>query len=421
MVKRIFCLVISTVLLLSLTACGKGDDAKSSLSSSSLPSEEPGEYEHLRGTSFVYYTWKDPWLSETPGYEEAMEEKYGIKMDAWIVGQGDYVKTVRAEMASGKQADLLYGKDNFPEILTVLQPLENSGIDLTDPTFCRPLLEATTVNGKPYLADRFENGDKHYSVCVYNKELFEEAGIPTPKDYFDKGEWTFERFIYSAEKISSMNKDYMGAGILSEFGPNLFGDRIISYKDGVFSASVPERFREVSKTLYELKQQGVVKLDRGGFGDGKQGMALTSTYGLLRTGYFTQIHPDRLGVALPPKYDMESEHIVTSPIVGWGIAKNAQNPEAAGLFLKEFLDIAHGEHETRFHNDEVREFFETMVEEYYDNVVYVYERDVMLESRINVDCLWNWNTTDPDEYLDDVQNDLDAVCDEANRIIGELP
>ncbi len=414
--------MISAVLLLSLTACGKGDDAKSSLppSSSSEPLTDADKYEHLRGTKLIYYNWNNPWMATDGLYAEALKEKYDITIEQVLVGKDEYIKTVKAAIASKIPVDMLYGRGLFPDILTVLQPLENSGIDLTDPALCRPLLEATSVNGKPYLMDRESNSEKYYSLCVYNKSLFEDAGIPTPKEYFDKGEWTFENFIYSAEKIAAMGKDYTGAGILPETGPTLFGDRIISYKDGRFSVSVPERFREVSNILYDLKQQGILKIDRGGFGDGRQGLALTDTYGLFIGSYFSQLDPDDLGIVLPPKYDTESEHIVTSPIVGWGVAENAPNRQAVGLFMSEFLDMYDIHPSHRFVSEEARSFFAMITEEYKDKVVYLYEAETFDGQSLSLSYTEKWSTADPDEYLDNIETDLVPICNQANEMISDL-
>ncbi len=432
-IARILAVILTLCLVLSVT-CGcagenktasdtQDDPAQSDGVESTIPGMDPSvDPEDYRGTKVMFATWKDPWLSEDGVVYREFEEKYGIEFEMVLLGQGDYVKSIAASIAAYTQPDIFFENGDFPGSLTVMQPLDAAKLDLSHPMWNQSLIEASTLAGHPYLVDAVSNVWSEFDICVYNKHIFEAAGIKKPDEYFIEGKWTFENFRYAAQQVTKLGKDYIGAGLLSEGTFAAAGSAFFTYKDDRLTVTAEPRLYDIMEFLSRMKAEGIVKLDRGGFGDGRQGMAFTNCFGLKRTGYFTQINPDHLAATYLPVRKEGDRPVISSMYRGWGLVKDAKNPVGAGLFLCEYLNIDNYDLEVTFHNEEVAEFFFEITEVGADGMFYHHGSDVVKTTQRGELFQEKWNYIPPEEikdYLDSQLPVMEEMAGMANEIINK--
>jgi len=228
--KKITCVLLSLCLIILLAGCGENVKPSSSVDSSSTIPD--GEKKPFEGVKIRCMTYQDPELSRPPEQARQAAKEHGIDFEFIIHPQGEIAKELAASIASGTQPDICYVYNDFCSIYPSLQPLDSTGLDLNEAFLDHSILEASAINGKAYLANGYGNPYSYVSLCFYNKELFEQADIPTPKEFYEKGEWTLDNFKFCAEKISALSKEYIGAGVLSESTAAIVGNSYFSFKNG---------------------------------------------------------------------------------------------------------------------------------------------------------------------------------------------
>ena len=387
---KILLVCLCVCLTCSSVACG-GNGAASSLvsggSKTTVSEDVSSKKVSFEGQTVSLATWKDPWRSYDGRYgvKEYLEKEYGINLELQLIGQGDSVQTIQSAIASDTQPELFQIGDQFLSAVSVLQPLETTGLDLNK-LDNQAILNATKIDGKPYVTAGADAEYNRLHICVYNKKLFKEAGIPTPTEYFERGEWTFDNFVFCAEKISALGDKYKGVSLHPLAAFALSGDSFYRFENGRVEYSEGENLLSVYSKLQDLCRSGTASINRSSFGDGRDGMAITDTFGLMRIGYFTKINPDHLGAVLLPKMSEEDEHKVTAPIMGYGVVKGCKNIGAAAVALEAlsapFEAPYYSEEylEKHFWNEEITTFYLEMYEEHCKDIVYYIDCDMSLEN-----------------------------------------
>ncbi len=420
---RFIALIMMIVLVASFGAGCGNSDAENSDSSGSKANNgisagiDPEDY---RDTEVTYVTWKDPNLNEDGLAVEKFEKEYGIKVNVQLVAQSKYVNTIAADIAAGTQGDIFFENGTFPASLNVMQPLDAACLDLSDPIWNQALVKASTLAGHPYLVDTVSNVWSEVDICVYNKHIFESNNITSPEEYYEAGKWTFANFRKAAADVSALGKDYTGACLIGNPALAAAGSAFFTYKDDRIHSKVDDHLYQVMNFLSQMHSDGLVTLSRSDFQDGRHGMAITNCFGLKKTGYFTQLNPDQLGATYMPKWDENSEHQVSGIYRGWGLIDGTDNPVAAGLFLREYLDVNNYDLEETFQNKEVGNFFFQVTGEYSESTLHY----LNLKSAVGMGELYNesWSTNTPDQmktYIDSNLHVINQMCDKANDIIAK--
>ena len=419
--KRIIILLLALILSLSLSGCAEEryeyvDECQRATEDGMLSEVYPEIY---RGTSVTYVTWKDPDISEDGVAYDTFEEKYGIQINVQLISQNTAVSTLAADIAAGTQGDIFLDAGHFPSSLSVLQPLTTAKIDLENPFWNRSIIKASTLDGYPYLIDAFSNLETQVDICVYNKRIFRENDIKSPKDYHDEGKWTFENFYFAAKEVSKLGKEYTGVGILDETVFGAAGCSFFAYKNNKIELSMEPSLMQAMDLFARMKTEGIAKPDRKGFQEGMQGMAFTTCHGLRKIGYFTAMNPDDLGATYLPVWNEGDEQQVTAPYRGYGIIEGAKNPVAAGLFLRTYLDVEVHDLSNEFHNPEVAHFFFEVTGA---EIVYYRALDMAKEGGAQANCLDAWYKNSPDKlnaYFASETERLNKMVEDANKIFED--
>lgn len=174
--------------------------------------------------------WGDP--AEQAAYQrvvdafQAANPEIEISVD-YTAGQGDYYRKIASDFAAGDPPDVFltnyrqFGQYAGSDALAPIQPYLDSS----------PTLSASDFY--PLALDAFRYGEEGDLTCLpqnisslvvyYNREMFEEAGVPLPEDG-----WSWETFIDAAQRLTV---DTDGDGTIDQYGvvvePSMY--RMVSF------------------------------------------------------------------------------------------------------------------------------------------------------------------------------------------------
>jgi len=143
-----------------------------------------------------------------------------VRIEAVVAASDpEYFQKVQVIAASGDYPDVIYGHYSwFPTALQKKFVLEMDPFmqkaGLSKSAFFPTSVQQFSDNGKLYAMPRETSAIALY----YNADLFKQAGIRSPNDYFAEGKWTWETYLEVAKKLT---KDSDGhAADQSGFNPN---------------------------------------------------------------------------------------------------------------------------------------------------------------------------------------------------------
>ena len=270
---------------------------------------------------------------------KSFEAKYpNIKINPIHVPAGQGVASkILTMLAGGTPPDVMYiWPEAFPEfsrkkiLLPLNKFLERDGINI-DRWF-------------PQLIEPYKSGDKIYGlprswhpyILYYNKNLFDEAGIPYPDET-----WTWEDVIEYGKKLT---RDRNGDGIIDQFAianipyPILVWSSGGSFfKDGKPTFDAPGTIEglqlardliwkyKISPTPEQLK---TVQSAEDMFFTGRVAMFGLGIWAVPR---FREIKTFQWDITIMPKGKVRRTLLVTA---GWGISAKSKHPDEAWEFVK---------------------------------------------------------------------------------------
>ncbi len=139
---------------------------------------------------------------EFTAINKAFEKKYGGKVT--VVGDGFYDdRGVRLTnlIQSKTQVDVVFhGDEDFPsyQLTKLIRPIDLSQFDTSSVPYNK---QSDPFRGETYLVTA-NYGTGAGVLCLYNKTMFENAGLETPLELYKKGEWNWNTFRDAARTLS---------------------------------------------------------------------------------------------------------------------------------------------------------------------------------------------------------------------------
>ncbi|WP_223594342.1 ABC transporter substrate-binding protein [Neobacillus bataviensis] len=189
------------ILVFALAACS---DNKSSSGSDQTAKDSKGK------TTLRFATWDS---GEALKIQEEIAKKFeeknpNVKVQVEAYGDG-FDQKLAASFGAKNPPDVMY-MWNFPAYFQSLEPLDNfikSDAEMDMDDFYQGLFNYSSMYGKVYgMPAGFTT-----RVVYYNKDLFDAAGVPYPKDG-----WTWDDFKAAAKKLSDPAKKQYGFGVRPE-------------------------------------------------------------------------------------------------------------------------------------------------------------------------------------------------------------
>ncbi|MBR4099428.1 MAG: extracellular solute-binding protein [Clostridia bacterium] len=332
------------------TSSGTSSTGKDTVSSGKV------DISKYRGTTVKYATWKDPDQNEDGPVIKAFEKKYGINVEIVNVPQGEYVNKIVSLIASEKAPDVFIETAEFPNSLAIAQPVTAMGIDMKDPIWDQNIFKQTTVNGKVYGLGVLGSIWTEADCVVFNKKLMQDNSITTPAEYYKAGKWNLD----TLEKVlkDCKNAGFAGGYVYPESLAASFNADWIKLENGTFKSNVSNRkLTEIYERIAKWNKEGLLVPADSYFSDGRTGLSIGNAFALKKTGTFAGMNQNHIGFTYMPDYDASTKATPSGITRFYGVCKGAQNPMAAGVFLRYYLDTANYDVNEAFFSTEAATFF----------------------------------------------------------------
>ncbi len=432
-IKSIIAMLLCAVMCISLIACGdekKNDGGENKTDNVSSKLEVP---EELVGTTVKYATWIDEYEVESGPVITNFINETGINVELVNVPQHTYVQKLAAMITAGQAPDVFRETCEWPRLLQLAQPIENAGIDVTDPLWDQSIVKFGTVGGKAFLVNTVGSIWCERNIVCYNKKIFNDNALTSPADYMEADNWTWDTFYKCLKDVKDCGVKYGGL-IEVDYLANSVGASLIKYENGVFSNGTSDPLLLEAYTFSaRTEKEGLVNigLTQSDFVNGDCGLYITGSYACKASGHFNAMDPDDIGYAMMPKYNKEqSDYTYSSYPLAWGILEGAENPKGAGLFLEYFLNVENykkaGSYDTAFKNEEAKKFYEKVTSNgFTEGAGYVYvthgsAKLINENGRYYIRSgLQNVDPLQVATNLKSASNKVDAAVKSANEVIAK--
>lgn len=315
-----------------------------------------------------WMSFYDPWHpsglgNSKPVSMELFEKKYG--------GDVEYIETTWATQYDDLATAVLGGEgiDFFPGIEAVPKCVI-SGITQSFDEYIdweNPLWKSVKE-----LNDTYAVGGKHYFmacqstagyVVYYNRETIESLGYDDPKDLYEKGEWTMDKFksmlmdfvdteagTYGLDGWFNQTPLYLASGVPS-----------ISIKDGKMSNNLMDSNLERAMSFqYDLFKNGLV-LDKSQFswntqiqfmGEGKE---LFYIGGFYEVETAPEIWREKFGEGMffvpIPRDEKADKYYYNAGLDGYNLCSGAGNPEGTARLMECIIASYDDENAVKINDD----------------------------------------------------------------------
>ena len=343
--KKLISLLLTGVLTASLLAgCGSTDNSAASENTAAAEetasAEEAQEAVDLAGTETteeaVEITYAN--FNASGGNEETLQKMYeafheeypNITVNIETIGYDDYFTQMQTRVAGSTAPDCYeLNIENFAAyankgVLAELTGIDTSGYNAT-------ALNAFSVNGKQYgVPGNFSN-----VVLIYNKDLFDQAGVAYPTD-----DWTWDDAMDACEKISALGDDIYG--IYQPITFNEFFKVAAQYGGGVlnadkteFTINSEENLKAATMMISKVTDTNVqpTEAQMGGMGDwdlfesGRLGMIPT---GIWAFNTFADACDFNWDICVEPGGTQKATHFFSNALV---VNADSDKKEAAATWI----------------------------------------------------------------------------------------
>ncbi len=435
MLKRFLCIALALGLIISLCACGEPKDTANSntgsrpnSSSSRLVSALPPKLsgymsEDLKGSTVRFATWVDHTVTEGAVPLANFENDTGLKAELCIVQKNGYVNTLLNKIASGDVPDVFVsdtGENAFPLTFQIAAPINKvSSVNLKEPIWDKSLLEFGTIDGDIYFVNTIGSPWNSYNIVFYNKPLFEENGLKTPKEYYEEGKWTWDRLEQTAQDIKNLGDDYKGIALTD---PTVLTDSLgtsfvkYDYKTNLFSnGTSDEKLKKGYECYAAMREKDLLDGSISAFTQNKCGIVITDSYGLRNHGYFKDMYYEDVGFTYLPSLEEGGESYISSDFRMYGICHRAPNADAAGYFIRYWLDPRNYELNHTLLTIEAGNFYYQLTNTVATRKHFNFDAGVITLIDGTTDDIWK-PASEADR--DNVKNALDSVFDKVEQAVN---
>ena len=426
----------------SVAGCGKKEEVKKSNTSggSGAATNAETEYfsnvpEELDGTTVKFATWIDHNSNESSQVLADFTNLTGIKVEITYVPQMDYANKIAGLISSGQSPDVYVSNGDFPVCMQMLQPLDKTILNPSDSFWDQDIVKMGTIGGHSYLVN-VKGGawDMGGSCVVYNKRFFEDNGISTPDLYLQEGRWTLDNFYKCAKELSQVDES-SGVGIDINSYVDTYSVGLVTYdnekNEFVNNCTKPDVVSAWQRMIEARDSKIAILKDdgyRNHFEEGKLGMLFVGTYGLRKTGWFSEMDADDISYIIPPKADASSEQKYgVASTRSYGIIKGAKNADGAAYFLRYFLNGNNYDPAELYKSEELGEMYKEILNNASTNYNFntsvmniVAASDTLMPTFTIFPDLKTCTASQVSTALSSSSNKLDTCIEKANEILQKV-
>ena len=274
--QKFMALGLAAAMVLSMTACGSSDEGETTNPTQSVTqtdaqgsdgseqttsgTEDVPEEESFDGMEMVVFSQMDLTLGGTDDsyYFQALIhhalDEWCLEHNAtWSQMLTNDTNVLMSSIAAGQAPDLYFSYRQWPQVanLGLVQPISAYYDELAD-KYGASYLDILNYQGEYYGINAPWN---ELTTLRYNRTLFEELGVKTPKEYFLEGNWNWDTFRTVLQEIT---RDTDGDGINDIVGidnyqmTSCFAPSIEVEENGeIHSLLNTDKNREFYQMLYE--------------------------------------------------------------------------------------------------------------------------------------------------------------------------
>ncbi len=331
----------------------EGDKTTSKPDGSDKPAKKDGlvndniDPEDYRGKTVKFISTIDPAVDESGPVVENFEKEYGITVEIIPSGLDEHAQKVMGLIAADQAPDVARSNGDFPAFMGYLQSLDAAKLDYDEEIWNQNTFKMTTFNGSPYLCDTVGNIWAEIDIVMYSKSLLKRANAYTPEEYDAQGKWTWDAFFEIGKAVQKANNNKPGCAINSyECFYHAAGGTIYKLENGKVSNGMNNKTVEIMTKYSQAKKDNILmtgKAVTAALMEGDIGITTLHAWSLKKTGDLKNGKWDDFGFYYLPYYDEAAaatgERPTTGIFRGWGLIKGSKEPVAAGLFLREYLDV----------------------------------------------------------------------------------
>lgn len=328
--------ILAGVMTLALLFSACGSDSTSSGSGSSSAESADETQQQTAETESVTITYCN--FNASGGNEETLQQMYEafheeyphITVEIETIAMDDYFDQMQSRVAGGTAPDCYeLNIENFAAYANKGVLAEITDVDLS--SLDETALSAFNVDGKQYgLPGNFSN-----VVLVYNKDLFDQAGIDYPNE-----DWTQDDVQTAAEAISALGDDIYGYYqplTYNEFYKvsAQFGGSLLNEDNTEFTINSAENVAAAQMMADRVLVSNVQPTDvqMGGMGDWD--LFMSGRLGMIPTGIwafqtFTDGCDFEWDITVEPGEVQKATHFFSNGLV---INTDSENKEAAATWI----------------------------------------------------------------------------------------
>lgn len=339
--KKSLAAVMVSAMVLGLTACGgtkqeaqtnmpaaETEENKADASGNETTSENGGEDVTITYCNFNASGGNEEILAAM--YEKFHEQYPNITVDIETVAYDDYFTMMQTRVAGGTAPDCYeLNIENFASYASKGVLADLSEADTSD--FNDTALSAFNVNGVQYgLPGNFSN-----VVLIYNKDLFDQAGVSYPTD-----DWTWEDAQTAAEKIRALSDDTYG--IYAPITYNEFykvaaqyGGSLLNEDKTEFTINSPENVKAAQMMIDRVIVSNVQPNEEQMAGMGDWDLFESGRLGMIPTGIwafntFTDACDFEWDICVEPGGTKKATHFFSNALV---VNADSDKKEAATTWI----------------------------------------------------------------------------------------
>lgn len=298
----------------------------------------------LSGTTVKVLVWWTPGVTET-AKAQAFEKATGIKIKFVQTGLGgEYVTKLSSLIQQKNSPDLAcINQEYYPGVVMQnnFQTLDAAKLNLSDSIYDIDTMNMFKYNGKYYGAMVKSSTMITFYATFFNRDMFKKYGVKNPEELWKEGNWNWDTFVSTAQEIK--NKAKLTNAVASEYGGHYIvqsaGTDQVKLDNGkIINNSSDPLLEKAWQFINDLTNKyNVLGGGSSTFTSGAVPMILTGNYVAQTGDLFEKGCKFEWGM-VPCPCPAGQETIVPSTVKLWGIPRGAKNAEAAGYWLRYWLD-----------------------------------------------------------------------------------
>ncbi len=306
------------------------------------------DLEKIKGTKLNVLMWRDLAINEKEKIDN-FQKKYGVTVKITYTTQNMYASKLSSMVTNKQSPDVaVFPSAMFPlGVQSLFQSIDVTGQNLNDSVWNKKAMDNYKIGGKNYCFLSYNNWYTCSAIILYNKDLFNKLGIPTPLEKFKQGNWNWDTMEELSKQVVAKGKadgnNYWGLYAQTDYGVDDFigstgNDFIKKTSNGYESAILDSKTTSAFTKMTQMLDNGSLEKmgSPGNFFTGKMAMMVTNIWATLLNGGLGQLNFNAEYVPFPCAKGQEE--VMVEAFNKFGVPKGAKNPVAAGLFIKEFLD-----------------------------------------------------------------------------------